>query len=111
MEAKAHPQQGFRAILGLLRLTKSYGDERVDAACARALVLNALSYRNVESILKNNLDRHAGLAKTPEPQPIAHPARWAIGRAWKATRSFTGGCPPSCASSPLPRTTAPTGAS
>ena len=38
MEAKAHPQQGFRAILGILRLTKSYGDERVNAACARALM-------------------------------------------------------------------------
>ena len=72
MEAKAHPQQGFRAILGILRLTKSYGDERVNAACARALMLNALSYRSVESILKNNLDRRTA-DKAPEPEPIAHP--------------------------------------
>jgi transposase len=72
MESKSHPQQGFRAILGILRLTKSYGDERVNAACARALMLNALSYRSVESILKNNLDRNSA-DKTPEPEPIAHP--------------------------------------
>lgn len=72
MEAKAHPQQGFRAILGILRLTKSYGDERVNAACAQALAMNALSYRSVESILKNNLDRNSA-DKTPEPEPIAHP--------------------------------------
>jgi transposase len=72
MASKAHPQQGFRAILGILRLAKSYGDERVDAACARALMLNAPSYRSVESILKNNLDRDR-CEKTPEPEPIAHP--------------------------------------
>jgi transposase len=72
MEAKAHPQQGFRAILGILRLAKSYGDERVDTACARALALNALSYRSVESILKNSLDRRSA-GKAPDPEPIAHP--------------------------------------
>lgn len=71
METKAHPQQGFRAILGILRLVKTYGDERVEAACARALALNTLSYRSVESILRNNLDRNRP-EKTPEPEPIAH---------------------------------------
>lgn len=71
METKAHPQQGFRAILGILRLVKTYGDERVEAACARALALNALSYRSVESILKNNLDRNRP-EKAPEPEPIDH---------------------------------------
>jgi hypothetical protein len=35
-------------------------------------MLNALSYRSVESILKNNLDRNSA-DKTPEPEPIAHP--------------------------------------
>lgn len=71
METKAHPQQGFRAILGILRLAKSYGDDRVDAACTRALALNALSFRSVESILKNNLDQERR-AIAPEPEPIAH---------------------------------------
>ena len=34
---KTHPEQGFRACVGILRLAKSYGAERLEAACARAL--------------------------------------------------------------------------
>ena len=42
------------------------------AACRRAVAIQAFSYRSVESILKNNLDRNSA-DKTPEPEPIAHP--------------------------------------
>jgi len=73
MESKPHPQQGFRSILGILRLTKTYGDERVDAACARALRIHTASYKSVASILKNNLDRESLAGKVPDPEPIAHP--------------------------------------
>jgi transposase len=72
MESKPHPQQGFRSILGILRLTKTYGDERVDAACARALRIHTFSYKSVASILKNNLDRESPLEKPPDPDPISH---------------------------------------
>jgi transposase len=72
MKSKPHPQQGFRAILGILRLTKTYGDERVNAACKRALAIGSLSYRSVASILKNDLDRKPLLEKTPDHKPIAH---------------------------------------
>ena len=56
MESRKHPEQGFRACLGIMRLTKQYPAERVEAACARALRLKAYSYKSVESILKTNLD-------------------------------------------------------
>jgi len=36
---------------------KRYGPERVDAACARALLLNARSYKSVSAILKNGTDK------------------------------------------------------
>ena len=39
------------------RLAKSYGRERLEAACGRALEIGARSYTSVNSILKNNLDR------------------------------------------------------
>jgi transposase len=58
LERKPHPEQGFRACLGIIRLLKSYGRARLEAACARALRINGLSYSSVASILKNNLDRH-----------------------------------------------------
>ncbi len=62
MASRQHPQQAFRACLGIMRLGQSYGNERLNAACKRALYLKTLKYRSVEAILKNGLDR-----KKPEP--------------------------------------------
>lgn len=56
IESKPHPEQGYRSCLGLLRLTKSYGDERVEAACRRALRYQTCSYRSIKSILAAKLD-------------------------------------------------------
>jgi transposase len=56
MERRPHPEQGFRSALGIMRLGRHYGAERLEAACARALVLKAYSYKSVESILKTKLD-------------------------------------------------------
>jgi len=59
MRQRAHPQQGFKACLGILHLSRHYEDERIEAACARALRMRACSYKSVAAILKNNLDREA----------------------------------------------------
>jgi transposase len=59
---RPHPEQGYRSCLGILRLAKQYGPERLDAACTRAGAVGARSYRHVDSILKHGLDRLA----TPE---------------------------------------------
>ncbi len=56
---RPHPEQGYRSCLGILRLSRRYGDERLEAACHRALVAGARSYRHVDSILKHGLDRVA----------------------------------------------------
>lgn len=57
MAARAHPEQGFRSCLGIVRLGDRYGTERLEAACQRALVVRAHSYKSVESILANGLDK------------------------------------------------------
>ena len=57
MATRAHPQQGFRSCLGIMRLGQSYGAERLEAACQRALQVDAASYRSVRSILQVGLDR------------------------------------------------------
>ena len=57
MNARPHPELGYRACLGILRLGKRFGEERLEAACHRALVAGTHSYRSVESILKRGLDR------------------------------------------------------
>ncbi|GAC1576981.1 MAG: IS21-like element ISPsy14 family transposase [Candidatus Dormibacteria bacterium] len=73
MRTRPHPEHGYRACMGLMRLAKVYGDERLSAACRRALVINATSYRSVESILKNGLDRvPATQLALVVPEPVAH---------------------------------------
>ena len=57
LESRPHPEQGYRACLGLMRLARTYGKERMEAACTRAVVLGAKRYRSVASILKAGLDR------------------------------------------------------
>lgn len=59
MRQRAHPQQGFKACLGILHLNRHYEDQRIEAACARALRMRACSYKSVAAILKNNLDHEA----------------------------------------------------
>jgi transposase len=59
MEARPHPEQGYRACLGILRLGKRYSPERLEAACQRALKIGAATYRSVESILKTGKDQVA----------------------------------------------------
>jgi len=56
MAGRPHPEQGFRSCLGIMRLGRRYGDERLEAAAIRALAIRGLSYRSVESILKAGLD-------------------------------------------------------
>jgi transposase len=34
---RPHPEHGYRSWLGILRLAKSYGADRLEAACARAV--------------------------------------------------------------------------
>lgn len=54
---KPHPEQGYRACLGLMRLTRNVGRSRMEAACTRALAIGAHRYRSVASILEKGLDR------------------------------------------------------
>ena len=71
LRERAHPEQGFRASIGILRLAKTYGRERLEAACSRALDIGARSYSSVNSILKNNLDRRRPAMPADGPA-IAH---------------------------------------
>lgn len=65
MESRQHPEQGFRSCLGIIRLERDYGRGRLEAACQRALVMGAMSYKSISSILKNNLDRQLPLVPKP----------------------------------------------
>jgi transposase len=63
LASRPHPEQGYRACLGLIRLGEQYGADRLEAACLRALAIQSPSYRTAKEILKQGLD------KKPLPQP------------------------------------------
>ena len=70
LASRPHPQQGFRSCLGIMRLGKQYGQNRLEAACTRALSIGSLNFRSVQTILKTGLDKR--------PLPTAHPETPAI---------------------------------
>lgn len=67
LRSRPHPEQGFRSAIGILSLVKRYVPERVNAACARALMFNALSYTAVAEILKNGKDKEFPAAPPAAP--------------------------------------------
>ena len=69
---KPHPEHSYRACLGLVNLAKRYGNERLGAACARALASGAISYSSVKSILAQGLDRAPLPASSRLPAPPEH---------------------------------------
>jgi transposase len=71
MEQRPHPEHGYRACLGIIRLNTRYPEPRLERACARALVHRAISYRSVEAILKHKLDeQETTAASAHEPLPL-----------------------------------------
>ena len=57
LRSRPHPEQGYRACLGLMRLGRRYGAPRLEAACERAELLRSYSYRTVKNILASAQDR------------------------------------------------------
>ena len=75
LASRRHLEQGYRSCLGIMRLGERYGDDRLEAACHRALAIKALSYRSVESILAHGLDANGHPRTTRTPPAARQPAR------------------------------------
>lgn len=74
MGRRLHPEQGFRACLGILRLAEKYTPERLEAACRRAAAGRAFSCKSVRLILEKELDKQslpASLTEVTKP-PVYH---------------------------------------
>ena len=67
-----HPQQGFNSCLGVISLSKKYGDDRVEAASKRALAIGGVSYKSMKSILVNGLDSKPLPEEVPAKEPMQH---------------------------------------
>jgi transposase len=67
-----HPEMGYRSCLGLLRLGEKYGPKRLEAACERALITGAASYKSVKSILLHALDSQPLPSAAETPRGAGH---------------------------------------
>jgi transposase len=72
LHQRRHPQQGYRACLGILRFGKTFGDDRLEAASERAIAIGAMSYSSLKSILKNGLDKKRASAPAQTCLPLEH---------------------------------------
>ena len=68
LRSKPHPEQGYRACLGLLNLSREYGEGRLEAASALAVQLGSLTRKSVKSILESGRD-----LRRPEPLELELP--------------------------------------
>jgi transposase len=69
LKDKPHPEMGFRSCLGIIRLGKGMGAQRLEAACARALHFGTCSYQSIKSILEKGLDRQLAEPELPLKSP------------------------------------------
>lgn len=65
-----HPEHAYRACLGVLNLARTFGNNRLDAACLRAVRLGTYRLRSIKSILKKGLDK---LPLEAEPSSSTQP--------------------------------------
>jgi transposase len=66
---RPHPEQGYRSALGIIRLGKFVGPQRLAAACRRALHFGTCSYASLKSILENHPDAQLLEPELPLPSP------------------------------------------
>jgi transposase len=57
LEQKIFIEQTYNSCLGVLRLGEKYGNDRLEAACRRALTGYKVTYMGIKNILERNLDK------------------------------------------------------
>jgi len=72
LNAKPHPEMGYRSCLGIIRLVQQYSAQRMEAAAERALLAKACRYQSLKSILKNSLDKLPLSPPQPGSPPLTH---------------------------------------
>ena len=67
-----HPEQNYRACLGLLTIAKPYGKQRLEAACQMAITIGSPKRYSVLSILRNGLDKQPLMTVSKTARMLQH---------------------------------------
>jgi len=100
LENRPHPEQGYRACLGLLNLAKQFTEARLEAACRRALTIGSPTRKSIKSILEAKLDAHPELFPATEPPPTTTPPQHGNVRGAEYFRSTSPGDVEPCLPNP-----------
>ncbi len=69
---RSFPEQAFRACLGVMRLGRRFGDDRLEKACAIACEVGMTRYKQIETLLNNKMDLRSPTQTEEEPARVAH---------------------------------------
>jgi transposase len=73
MNSREHVQQGFNAVIGVLRLARVYSPQRVEKACQRATYFKSATFKAIKSILEQHLDKQTFLPLPGQKSvPVVH---------------------------------------
>jgi transposase len=100
LENRPHPEQGYRACLGLLNLAKQFTAIRLEAACRRALTIGSPTRKSIKSILDAKLDTHPELFPAAAQPHAATPPTHGNVRGAEYFRSTSPGDVDPCSSNP-----------
>ncbi len=71
LRSKPHPEQGYRSVLGVLRLSGKFGLARLERACERAIAIGSPVYRTVKILLKQRMESATPHEEPPEADATA----------------------------------------
>ena len=63
-------EQGYKACMGILQFTKTYGEPALEAACAKARALGSCTYTTVKGIVKNGVSASQRATSVPNHENI-----------------------------------------
>ena len=72
LDRKQHPEQAYKACMGILGFAKKVGNERLVRACQRALGYGAYNYKTIQNILERELDLNDAPDETDHLQMPLH---------------------------------------
>lgn len=68
LQSRPHPEQAYKACVGILSFARKVGKDRLNNACSRAMFYQSYTYGSIKSILDNGLDK----------QPIRNEEQYAL---------------------------------
>ncbi|MGN6478493.1 MAG: IS21 family transposase [Flavipsychrobacter sp.] len=70
LDCKQHPEQAYKSCLGILSFGRKAGNDRLIAACQRALGYGIYNYKTIQTILEKGMDLFSEDAAESSTMPV-----------------------------------------